>query len=212
MVKTLTVKGVGNVSLKPDLIEISLHLRSLDMDYEKSASLEAAQLNNLQAALKSIGFKEEDIKTSYYNVSAEYSDYNEAGERKFSGYACTQGLNIRFKLDTDLLNLTLKTISASLSEPDLSVAFTVKDKNAADEALLKSASDNAKRKAAILADSMGVRLGNILSVKYSWDDVNICSPTSCNFGRKMEMPMCDGAFTPEDVILSDSATFVWEIK
>ena len=36
MMKTITVKGVGNVSAKPDYITISMTVESMDSDYEKA--------------------------------------------------------------------------------------------------------------------------------------------------------------------------------
>ena len=39
--KTITVKGIGKVSAKPNLIVVSLNLESEDKDYEKTMNLSA---------------------------------------------------------------------------------------------------------------------------------------------------------------------------
>lgn len=39
MQRTIVVKGEGNITEKPDYIEVSLAIKSLDMDYEKSMEI-----------------------------------------------------------------------------------------------------------------------------------------------------------------------------
>ena len=34
--KTITINGVGKVAIKPDLIVISMNLKTLDKDYDKA--------------------------------------------------------------------------------------------------------------------------------------------------------------------------------
>ena len=68
MERTITVKGVGAVSVKPDLIIISMGLNSKDMDYEKSISIASNQINELRSALVKVGFNQEDLKTQDFQV------------------------------------------------------------------------------------------------------------------------------------------------
>ncbi|MDD6927584.1 MAG: SIMPL domain-containing protein [bacterium] len=42
--KTITVKGVGKVSVKPDLIVVSMTLTSEDKEYEKTMELAAEKI------------------------------------------------------------------------------------------------------------------------------------------------------------------------
>ena len=53
--KTITVKGVGNVSVKPDFIILSLSLESTDKDYETAMQLAAAKITELNKSPEQIG-------------------------------------------------------------------------------------------------------------------------------------------------------------
>ncbi len=75
-------------------------------------------------------------------------------------------------------------------------------------------SENAKRKAQVLCSASGHQLGQLLSISYNWAELNIYSKTDfqlddceCEDGVCYE-PM---AINPDDIKVSDSASFVWEI-
>ena len=85
---------------------------------------------------------------------------------------------------------------------------------AVNEDLLRSATENAKRKAQVLCSASGHQLGQLLSISYNWAELNIYSKTDfqlddCEYsGNACYEPM---AINPDDIKVSDSATFVWEI-
>lgn len=66
------------------------------------------------------------------------------------------------------LSLALSAIAGCLSHPQLSVAFTVKDATAINEAMLRSAAANAKKKAEILCEASGVTMGDLIAIDYNW--------------------------------------------
>src|SRR5574344_1413349 len=68
-------------------------------------------------------------------------------------------------------------IPPRLAQPELSIAFTVKDARAVNEALLREATVNAKRKAELLCEASGVKLGQLLTIDYNWGELNIYSDT-----------------------------------
>lgn len=94
--------------------------------------------------------------------------------------------------------------------------FTVKDKDAVSTALLESACVNAKAKAEILARASGVTLGSLVSIDYSWGELHLYSPTRYEMEERcMPMPCAtthDFEIEPDDIDVSDSVTFVWEIE
>ena len=218
MPRTLTVKGTGNVKIPPDMTVVSMTLRSLNKDYEKSMAQSAEQLAALKKSLASVGFKDEDLKTSSFNVCTERESVRDKdGNYKsvFAGYACIQSLMLEFDFDTVRLGKVLSAISSSVADPELNISFTVRDKNAVSEALLRSASENARAKAEVLASASGVKLQSLLSIDYNWGNINIVSNTGFMMEKRcMAMNDCCEeamAFTPEDISVTDNVTFVWEI-
>lgn len=215
MNRTITVRGTGTVHLQPDRTVISLQLRSLDLDYETAMQAASDQIAKLQAALEGVGFAAEALKTTAFHVTAEHEgrqDENGHYRNYFVGYACSHALRLEFDFDTAQLSATLSAIAASVAEPELEIQFTVRDQNAVNEALLKSAAENARARAEILTAAAGVRLGTLTAIDYSWGELNIVSPTEYRMEKRcMAMNAADMAITPDEITVSDSATFVWEL-
>ena len=99
--------------------------------------------------------------------------------------------------------------------PQLTIAFTVKDATAINEEMLRSATVNAKRKAEILCEASNVKMGQLLSIDYNWGELNIYSNTRYDMAEDcmpmMAMPKSID-IEPDDIDVSDTATFVWEIQ
>lgn len=217
MNRTITIKGTGKVSLKPDLTVISMTLRSLDKDYDMSMRKASDMLERLKKELESVGYKKEDLKTTNFNVCTEHENVRDSTgnyKKVFAGYACIQGLKLEFDFDTVTLSKILTAISRCVAAPDLSVRFTVRDKEAASEALLKSASVNAKKKAEILTAASGVKLGELLSIDYNWGELDLYSRTDYRKEAKCMAMDCavNIGVEPENIELDDTVTFTWQIE
>jgi len=219
MPRTITVKGMGRVTTSPDCVVISMSLMAQDNDYEETMELAAKKIEYLNASLEEIGFEKKSVKTTNFNVRTDYErvkDRNGNYKSVFNGYICSHRLKVEFDFDTKRLAQTLYAISKCLAEPELSISFTVKDPSAVNKELLKSATINAKEKAQTLCEASGVELSQLLSIDYNWGELNIVSHTDYMLEEKcMAMPvggLADIEIEPDDIDVSDTATFVWEIK
>ena len=148
MMKTITVKGVGNVSVKPDLIVVSMNLETKNKDYEKTMDYAAQRIDLLNDALEEIGFEKKSVKTTDFHVRTQYE--------------------------------------------------SVKDKEAE-----------------ILCQASGAKLGELISIDYSWGEINVYSDTGYGVERscmmKADACLSDIDIEPDDVKVKDTVTFVWEI-
>ena len=219
MERTITVRGVGKLSLKPDLIEVSLILEAKDTDYAAAMDKAGERLNAMRGALCGIGFGREDLKSTYFNVRTEYDSVrDERGvyRQVFAGFVCEHHLLLRFGFDTEVLSKVLAALSECESEPNISVSFTVKDKEAVKDALLTSAAVSAKGRAEVLAAASGVKLGSLVTIDYGWAEPNFISPTRLAVNAKMrasvESADAMGGVSPENIELSENVTFVWQIE
>lgn len=217
MNRIITVKGTGNVKVKPDLIVITLSLESLHLDYSKTMKLAAEAVEELQKAIGSVGFDRTELKTTNFNISTHYESYRDRDNNyksKFDGYLCEQGLKLEFDFDNEIMSKVLTSISKVKSEPRLNIQFSVKDKDAVNEALLVNATNNAKRKAEILAKASDVLLGDLLSIEYDWGELHLYSQTRYAMEDQM-MKLSESSapsIEPEDIEVSDTVSFVWEIR
>ena len=63
MTKTITVKGVGNVSVKPDLIVVSMKLATEDREYDKTMELAEERISLINDSLEKIGFEKNSVQS-----------------------------------------------------------------------------------------------------------------------------------------------------
>ncbi len=218
MSKVITVKGVGRASVRPNFVEISLSLYSRDDKYDAAMELAAEQIGGLTEAVCAAGFSKTDLKTTDFDVDSVYKtvkDKDGNSSSVFNGYRVKHRLRLSFDFDSKKLSAALSAVAGSLSNPDLKIRFTVKDPTAVSDAILRSAAENAKRKAEILCEALGAKLGELRNIDYSWREIDIYSHTEYEYGEYLAAPRMLAAapdIEPEDVNASDSATFEWEIE
>lgn len=217
MDKTITVKGVGTASVKPDYIIITLNIASKKKEYQRSVDSANERIELLQKAIVSSGFVKEDLKTLSFSVNSSYeseTDKNGRYHNVFAGYVCRYTLKLSFDMDAKRLAETLTAISASGADAEFSIQFSIKNPEIISEELLKSAAENARQKAEILCAASGVKLGALLNINYNWTDVNIFSPSAYTMERNIVPTLAKASvpeFEPENIKSRDSAAFVWEI-
>lgn len=216
--KNITVRGSGRVSVKPDLIVVSMELKTVDKKYDKTLENAARRVDLLNDSLEKAGFAQKSVKTTSFDVNTKYESVKDKdGKYKnvFVGYVCTQSLKIEFDFDTKMLADALSAIADSLTEPEFSVSFTVKDPSAISDRLLQSAAENARQKAQVLCSASGVKLGKLVSIDYGMNETSFVSDTNYMVARtclKSAPLLANIDMEPDDINVKDSATFVWEIE
>lgn len=218
--RTIHIKGIGTASAVPDYVVITMELRAKHMEYANAMRVGAQQVEMLREAVKEAGFSTEDLKTTDFSVDTEYENEEREGNgrtryhRVFMGYDCRHSLKLSFDFDNERLEKAMTAIGDCLSKPEVSIAFTLKDKQAMRDQILESAAQDAHRKAEILCKASGVALGDLLRVEYSWDEINITHSLDMNL-------LCDGGacntapsydFQPDDIEAGDTVDFYWEIR
>ena len=214
--RTITVKGIGAVSVKPDLIVLRLSMETAE--YENDAAMKAAaeKIDFLNKALEAAGFEKKSAKTADFRVRADYDRLNDGKGNYtsvFMGYKCRHELKIEFDFDTKRLAKALSEISKCIAKPEISIDFTVKDSSAVSGELLKAAVKNAREKAEILCAASGAKLGELLSIDYNWGELHLYSATDYDVeGKCMMLGAADDMdIEPEEIKARDTATFAWEI-
>lgn len=179
MERTITVRGVGNISAKPDFIVIEMNIMGQSKNYSEALADASSAVEAVCNAAVSAGHSKDALKTINFGVSSEYDSVrNSKGtyQRVFIGYNCSYNTRLSFDFDRDMLERTLNAIAESKAEPELSIRFTVRDDSAVKSALLEAAAENAREKAQILCRASGVELGRLLTVNYDWSEIDLYPP------------------------------------
>ena len=214
--RTITVKGIGAVSVKPDLIVLRLSMETAEYEYDAAMKAAAEKIDFLNKALEAAGFEKKSAKTADFRVRADYDRRNDGKGNYtsvFMGYKCRHELKIEFDFDTKRLAKALSEISKCIAKPEISIDFTVKDSSAVSGELLKAAAKNAREKAEILCAASGAKLGELLSIDYNWGELHLYSATDYDVeGKCMMLGAADDMdIEPEEIKARDTATFEWEI-
>lgn len=214
--RTITVKGIGAVSVKPDLIVLRLSMETAEYEYDAAMKAAVEKIDFLNKALEAAGFEKKSAKTADFRVRADYDRLNDGKGNYtsvFMGYKCRHELKIEFDFDTKRLAKALSEISKCIAKPEISIDFTVKDSSAVSGELLKAAVKNAREKAEILCAASGAKLGDLLSIDYNWGELHLYSETDYDVeGKCMMLGAADDMdIEPEEIKARDTATFAWEI-
>ena len=218
--RTITVKGTGSVSARPDYIILSLNIEANSRTYDLAMSEAAERIEKLQGAAVRVGYRKEDLKTTSFDVLTMYENVKDRQgnyKQEFAGYACSYRLKLAFDFDSKQLAQVISAISECDAKPELSIAFTVRNPSAVSEELLISATENARAKAEILCKASGNALGQLLNIDYNWGELNVYSRTSYEvedcIQPLMAMSKCAAPeIEPDDIDVTDSVAFTWEIQ
>ncbi len=217
MEKTMRVTGKGKLSVKPDMIRLLLDTMKVCPTYEEALRSSSEQTEELKNCFEKLGFARTDLKTLRFNVDTEYENYrdeNNVWKNRFLGYRFTHNMKLEFDADNERLGRLLYCLAQTECRPEFRIHYTVKDTEAAKNKLLAKAVADFKEKAKVLAEAAGVTLGAIVTIDYSWGELEIFSAP---VERCMMSAANDAAdsyrmdIEPDDIDVTDTVTVVWEM-
>ncbi|MBU4143061.1 SIMPL domain-containing protein, partial [Patescibacteria group bacterium] len=161
---TISVSGEGKVFAKPDIGQVSLSVISDALTVAAAQKDNTDKMNKITKAIKDLGVKEEDLKTTNYSVSPRYQ-YS-AGKSIIIGYEVTQTLEVKIRDLAKVGDILDKATGVGANQVG-SLSFTFDDPEKLNSEARQKAIDNAKTKARDLAKSLGVSLGKVVSFSES---------------------------------------------
>ena len=212
MKKTITVRGTGKVSASPDKVIFKMTLKTSHADYRKCMKLADTRSDLLKSALMKKNFSEEDIKTADFNIKQDYH-WGKNNIKIIDEWYCSHVLKVEFPFDIVHLREILDAVTSCGIQFEISLDFTVEDSEALEEKMLENAAKDARKKAELLCIASGAKLGELLSINYSWGEINIISHTE--YEGEFDDCLPPGAapgIVPEEIKVKDSATFIWAIE
>jgi hypothetical protein len=222
MERMIRVTGKGKISVKPDLIRLRISLENTQPDYEDALRLSTQLTELLKDLFEELGFERKDLKTLYFNVDTEYESYQDSDKswkRRFEGYKFVHRMKIEFSTDNALLGKVLYALAHCPAQPEFSIEYTVSDPERCKNELLGKAVCDSKEKAEVIAAAAGVTLGELVSIDYSWGEIDfVTRPVN-----EMMLKCCDASLESEepngygidieanDIDVTDTVTIVWNI-
>ncbi len=162
VIPTITVSGVGELTLKPDMATVELGIQILNGATAQKATDDAAKaMEGIKQALVSLGIKEEDLRTSQFSM---YETYDYDGKGNIVGkpkYNVTNTLSVDI-YDIDNVGKYIDAAIEAGATNSYGMVFGMKDAKARENEVLELAMANARSRAEALAAAAGRKLGSVL--------------------------------------------------
>lgn len=215
--RTIAITGKSTLNVKTDYVKIRFEINEIDLSYENTMSLLTKKAMRIKDVILKCGFKEEDLKTSDFSIDKS-TRYNDKSKKLiFLGYRAQENLNIAFPIDNDKINLILNGIWKEVQEVDFNISFFCDNPNKYENQLIQMATKDAKEKATMIADALGVKLANVERVDFSFSEIHIENELEYDLNYNV---CCDAApsykalpdMNPQDTKLEKHITIIWEIE
>ena len=161
--ETITVEGVSEVSVMPDLVSVYLNVETLEASANVAKDKNAEIVAKVKDALIAAGFDREDFETQNFNIYEEF-DWSK-DERTSKGFKATHSIVV--SVDSKDEAMIGAAIDAAVNNGALlgyvNFALSQELENEYKAKALKAAAEDAKIKGEAVADGLGARLGKVVS-------------------------------------------------
>ena len=222
MERSIKVTGKGKLSLKPDTIRLRIELTDQDKEYDETIRKSTVHSQEVRRAFEDSGFEGSDLKTLSFRVDTEYESYqdekDQTWKQRFIGYRAVHMLKIEFPTEKEILGRILYMVARLSGKPEFHVEYTVKNAEGARDELLKAAIRDSRHKAEILAEAAGTGLGKIITIDYSWGEIdfavrpmNRLAKPAMAYGAAME-DSYEMDIEPDSIDVEETVTVIWELE
>ncbi len=161
----LTATGEGSASAAPDIAVVSLGVVSEAATAQDALAANAKDMNAVVDTITGAGIEKKDVATSGLFVEPVYSDpaKDPSGQSKITGYRVSNQVTVRIRDIGKSGPLLDKVITAGANRVN-GVSFEIGRSEALRDAAIKAAIAEARRRAELMAEAAGVKLGPIQSI------------------------------------------------
>lgn len=164
----ITVSGGGQVNLAADMAYVTLGISISDSDVSTVMQQANTSIDSICAALVESGLPKDCISTDYLYISPQY-DYSGDNSNEIIGYSVNSGLKLTI-YDVDAVGGYIDVAFAAGANSFDSITFAVKDNSEARDEALRLAVADAEKKANVLAEAAGMKLGDIVTIEENNSD------------------------------------------
>lgn len=158
----ITVVGQGTAYGQPDQATVIVGVDSFAPTVEEATTQNQTTLDSVMAALQAAGIAPEDIQTTNYSLFAEQI-YGERGPEGIAGYRVTNQVNVKIR-DISTVGDVLGAVTEAGANAIYGVNFSVADPAALEAEARAAAVEDARKRAASLAELGGLSLGDIVVI------------------------------------------------
>ncbi|MBC3540687.1 SIMPL domain-containing protein [Rufibacter sp. H-1] len=122
---TIDVIGSAKITVKPDVGILIIGIRENNLNFSEAITGLNKKTKDVTSQIVSIGFKEEDIKTTNFEIE-KYTVFIKEQDID-SGYVATQSITVDFKNSKETITRILNTFAKSNTDFTLNFNFKLSD-------------------------------------------------------------------------------------
>jgi uncharacterized protein YggE len=191
----IVVSATGSVTVKPDMAEFRIQLKSLAGNADKAAAQTAERYRAVQKALRSAGIPSEDAPSAGFTVSPEWEWSQSSGRNVLKGYAARHIIDVKIR-DLKLAGKAIDAVVQAGADEVQNIRFFSSNFDVLRRNALAIAVENARKDADIMAKAAGGRVGGLI-------ELNVQQPATRG-GLVMEMMEAKAAPAPAPTEFSPS--------
>lgn len=210
--RTISVDGTSVIKATPDRATVNISIESTGKDAKEASAQNAIIMNKIQRDILALAITKDNIKTTNYNL---YPVYNrkDNGRQEIIGYSVSNQITVTVD-NIDLVGNIIDTAINAGANNINSVEFSLKDPEAYKDKVLVQAINDAKRKADIIAKTLGKNVVNVVSVNSNNSYIEAKTFNSLMYARAAA-DSAVGASSPiqaGDISVKANVSIVFEIN
>ncbi len=164
---TISVSGSASTFATPDTASISLGVVTQAATAKEASDNNAASMNAVIGALKSLGLQDKDIRTSFLSLQPVYN-YSREGTPIIVGYSASNSVDITTTMLDKLGDIVDKSIASGANQVS-GISFVISDERQSQirNELLSDAANDSETKASKLAESLNVKIIGVKTASIS---------------------------------------------
>lgn len=190
---TIAVSGMAEQEVAPDMAYIDVGINVRADDAETARTQEAQIASQIRRALLGLAITDNDLQNTSYYLYQEYKvDRN--GVRTADKYVLDSSIKVTVK-DLDKLSQVIDNVVEAGATNISNITYALSTQNIIQRQLLATAVENARDKAAVVANAGSRTLGNMLSADINSFDGDTIVAYGANKLRSTTNLAEDGAAT-----------------
>lgn len=158
---TIAVSGMAEQEVAPDMAYIDVGINVRADDAETARTQEAQIASQIRRALLGLAITDNDLQNTSYYLYREYK-VDRSGVRTADKYVLDSSIKVTVK-DLDKLSQVIDNVVEAGATNISNITYALSTQNIIQRQLLATAVENARDKAAVIANAGSRTLGNMLS-------------------------------------------------
>lgn len=162
---TIAVSGMAEQEVAPDMAYIDVGINVRADDAETARTQEAQIASQIRRALLGLAITDNDLQNTSYYLYLEYK-VDRSGVRTADKYVLDSSIKVTVK-DLDKLSQVIDNVVEAGATNISNITYALSTQNIIQRQLLATAVENARDKAAVVANAGSRTIGNMLSADIS---------------------------------------------